>query len=1381
MSLTQEKFYYKFGIRKPIQLLEPQVLSLDTILLPMYSVIHMLNVDDGYYPSRKQPILKNVSDAIIYNRLNYEPVLHKATELAMKERNLVSGINKSHLDFTTYTRSRFNHILSTKRAKLKNTVPLFTYKYIHKYYRYPESLLSKIYKFENKYSTIVNDIINMENTFKAMEIKDDSFKQYLIVETPKILYDYNIITRYLDKDKDAAYLKLFHNETYMLMLELFKLLNSETSEDSILSGLAKLSHVDIMFKQGSAGVIVNLKTLLSFNKDMGETGMFTNSTLCRSIIKLFNILQTSVGMLEEEVVPLSKEELLKNFKNPDEIVDTTDVISDVNVAMKIAETDNMPIEDTVLVESLEFKNKYDKQATLEDISEAKSIEDVALANLNELNENNKLDKKKLEKLSSIVKDTLNKPSPFKDGTKIKDNLTVDKADIDITEQETRLPDVNVVFNKEELHDPITIKTKKYMKEAFKKDMVSSIMGIQGTGMIVEDIEIIPHDDTLGDYDEYAIKVNDLGKTAGSTVKLMIPRVNDKGVFTISNNEYLLRNQKADAILKKIKFNRVSLSTAYGKLFVDKAPFKKLDRGYSLRKELLKLNEDEIISNLSAGSISVYGEELPKDYTLFGRYVKAFKHKSYYFNFNFDKRKELITTKDLKLETIEHNKKYILCGHASKDLLVMDEDNIIYSYNGKYTKLGTIFDLVPINTTSLKKEYSMVKIFKSYVPVAYLLTYYMGLKNVLKTLKIKYEVLDGNKRVEVDDKTIVVKLDGSTLILYPNNETDSMILNGFNNDIKIMKQMTFDMLNHKDQAMFIFKEMKLNLVSVTEIKALETLFIDPVSRSTLELTDEPTTFVGLLVRAAEMLVDDNYKHPNSFKGFVIKGYDRIPQLVYKTLVSAVKKKISGDSFGRGKMVVDPYDVWRSLNEDSSGVLVDDLNPIADLKQSEDTTLLGAGGRSKESLVGKDRAMHEDDVGIMSESSKDSSDVGITAYLSANPKFANARGTKNEDGKLNWSNVLSTSAMLVPFATADDPKRVLYMNIQNSHLVPIDNAEVYPVRTGYEAVVPYKVGSKYVVAAEDDGVVTRVTKNSVTIQYKKLGKKTYTFKDWTSKEESNSSFMHRMATSLKEKDKLVKDDIVYYDISFFDTDMFNRRRIVYRASTNAMVGLMETSETDEDSLMVSEKLAEASSITHVKIRDLTLDNTESIKGVLDMGIKVTPTDPLFMITTGLNEDGVMSEETLDLLQGFVKSTPKAKYKGKLIKLKVYYNCEPKELSRSLKKLVATSEPYMEGKSGRVSSGYSINGKPLGEGKVHIKFYIEINSGLHVADKGIISAQLKSTVASIYKDPILSDDGTEIDALFSLKGIYARIVNSAYNMGTTASVLKKITDNAVDIYFK
>ena len=61
--------------------------------------------------------------------------------------------------------------------------------------------------------------------------------------------------------------------------------------------------------------------------------------------------------------------------------------------------------------------------------------------------------------------------------------------------------------------------------------------------------------------------------------------------------------------------------------------------------------------------------------------------------------------------------------------------------------------------------------------------------------------------------------------------------------------------------------------------------------------------------------------------------------------------------------------------------------------------------------------------------------------------------------------------------------------SSHIVPIDNMTVSRILTGYETIVPIKAGGRFVTVAAEDGQVTKVTKSTLSVQYKPNGEQTY----------------------------------------------------------------------------------------------------------------------------------------------------------------------------------------------------------------------------------------------------------------------------------------------------
>jgi hypothetical protein len=66
-----------------------------------------------------------------------------------------------------------------------------------------------------------------------------------------------------------------------------------------------------------------------------------------------------------------------------------------------------------------------------------------------------------------------------------------------------------------------------------------------------------------------------------------------------------------------------------------------------------------------------------------------------------------------------------------------------------------------------------------------------------------------------------------------------------------------------------------------------MFVDPITRDLLIEMKEPTDFRGLLIRSAQMLLND--QHPKEFDGAFmrIKGYERFAGAVYNELVETLR--------------------------------------------------------------------------------------------------------------------------------------------------------------------------------------------------------------------------------------------------------------------------------------------------------------------------------------------------------------------------------------------------------------------------------------------------------------------------------------------------------------
>lgn len=348
----------------------------------------------------------------------------------------------------------------------------------------------------------------------------------------------------------------------------------------------------------------------------------------------------------------------------------------------------------------------------------------------------------------------------------------------------------------------------------------------------------------------------------------------------------------------------------------------------------------------------------------------------------------------------------------------------------------------------------------------------------------------------------------------------------------------------------------------------------------------------------------------------------------------------------------------------------------------------------------------------------------------------------------------------------------------------------IRTGYESIIPIRVSDKFAITAKYNGYVNKLTASEMEVVYDAKTPEsspqieTYRIKNWTSKEESNACYTHIMVPNLKKGDKFVKDDTLIYDSSFFEPDIFNLKRVLYKQGTFIKVALLEDKQTYEDSAAISDEMSGALAATVTKVKSMVVNSTDNVYAIKQPGDSIEPNDVLFTITDNIIGDtSKLDARTIEILEQLKSSSPKAKVKGKVNKIVVYYNCEYDTMSDTLKKIIDISDTNLiknTGFTGRVNSSYSITGTSLSEGKVEIKIYIDTIDTMGIGDKAIFANQLKFTVGEVYNYDIVADDGTKVDAVFSTRSIKARIVNSPDLIGTTSMVLERLKDEMVSTYF-
>lgn len=490
---------------------------------------------------------------------------------------------------------------------------------------------------------------------------------------------------------------------------------------------------------------------------------------------------------------------------------------------------------------------------------------------------------------------------------------------------------------------------------------------------------------------------------------------------------------------KISPKRVGLTSYYGKTFVDRNKKKINDYGDWIRNSIVALSFEKtngIVNELYQSPEFDNTFMCPRIYSILAMEFKSFNLTpanyprvvgltTYEINLNHKKRLELYGAENIKAYEKDGS---IIIGQSTNDgLLIVDKNSAFYHVqkvkDNKVSNLiamGSIEDLLGLDVTKAPVEYAEAKVLGRTIPVGVILGYEMGLEKLMKFLKVEPRRVPVGTRVNLIPQEWAMVFNDETLVFSRDDVFTNLILAGFNEYHKTLREFNVDEFNNKAVYLNLIESVGMTHRYLREVDTLYQLFVDPITRDLLIEMKEPTSFRGLLIRACELLQYEQHPDEQDGRYLRIAGYERMAGAVYTEITKSIRAHAGRP--GKSKLPIDlnPYQVWIAITTDTAKVQISEINPVENLKQQEAVTYAGTGGRTSRTMVRHTRAFHPNDLGVISEATVDSSDVAVNTYMPANPTFVSVRGlarpyNKTKDGMAGF---VSTSALLSVSGTKDD---------------------------------------------------------------------------------------------------------------------------------------------------------------------------------------------------------------------------------------------------------------------------------------------------------------------------------------------------------------------------
>lgn len=370
------------------------------------------------------------------------------------------------------------------------------------------------------------------------------------------------------------------------------------------------------------------------------------------------------------------------------------------------------------------------------------------------------------------------------------------------------------------------------------------------------------------------------------------------------------------------------------------------------------------------------------------------------------------------------------------------------------------------------------------------------------------------------------------------------------------------------------------------------------------------------------------------------------------------------------------------------------------------------------------------------------------------------------------------------------------IQASHVVPIKESDVSRYRTGFEGIVASRTRPPFAYSATDDGVIEAIDNEAqvLRVRYKNGTRHCLTFGEEYTNNSANGFYVNQkiVVNGFKPGDKVKKGDILTYNKEFFQADPYTKQ-VNWKIGILAKVAIMDNGGTLEDASVLTKGLCSRMGFEPVHVREITLTTDTHIHQFADIGTDILSTDPLMVFDESAMDFGDADDEMAEILGNLNKSAPKADYTGTVVRIEALYKCPLAGMHDSVRKLVQHAITIKDARAAFAEGCDNMKdyqkSQPLyGTDKVGItdldpttvifRFYIKQKKGMNPGDKLFFDNCLKSVCSTVH-DEIVTENGMQVDAVTSGRGIMARIISSPFLQGLSNSTLEKLEQNIIEVF--
>lgn len=1462
MTLKQfTQWYLENGMRTLKSVVVPELHDVATFNLPAHSTLHYLQSlgngmedDDSEEsglvlgPLATDPLLKNHSSVVFL----VEPITQYAEKPLGPARVVVTTVSEQMVQ---YFNSAPNLKRLSKNASLvtDKNICIYSYTALDSIFAYSATDKSAWYGFYNWYLTVLTQL-------KAAVTEQPNRNQFLLLEPPIVMNSLSTLRdvgRFMDLTQPYSermpikYMKLFRTVQDKLFLDLWLFLGThrQASLFNEILGETDLSKLNLLWQVGSRWCTVNLGRLNSFimNEETKKGSVAParmESSFLIHVMRLasnFNVVDNDAP--EDDVTLTDEEKILALDEPVRELNIETSKVSVPNIDISLerpAKRKPLLSQSAALAKLNAELKAIDKDKTVEEVvdEDADDVVDAAIKrdldqlealsaqrviestyeeryqahqptklnyldgvnkHIDQMEKKGKLSAKEVARLKRNAMSFQEAKNPWGGNKTIAEFMDITSAELAIPEEVKLIDKIDGVFDDGMLNSTITYMTKDYVDNVLRKDIMNALMHLQNGPYVVSDVKVQRHVDIMNDYETLTAKIlTTTGKE--KSIKIQYPTIKPDGSYLVGGIKQRLRPQHSDLPIRKVSPVRVAMTSYISKIFIertDRAAFN-YSRWLTAQVRMRILDDaDGEIKNVVYGNAFDRTRNFPRAYSAISMSFKSFEYQGYVFSFNYSVANKQFTEQQLAFA--KKHKVVPIATNGADGLYLSMDGLVVQSKGDDLFSYGSFEKLFKLDENKVPVDYVEYNLLGDSVPLGVILGYHLGLGNLLATLGSKPRRESRGSSYDLKPHEFIVKFQDEALVFDRSERVTSLLMSGFNRYKRDISRMSIYQFDTPDAYSVLLANNKINPRKLVDVDAIMQYWVDPITAQLLSKRGYPTDLVNLMIKATEMLTYDKHSDPNAASEQRERGQERIAGAIIGELYNSARSHMGKTLIMAGGFDLNPNAVWYKILNDTANMGVEESNPIHFLKEQEEITLGGDGGRSGRTLMGKDRKFSPESMGVISEATVDSGEVAAKIFTTADPNYATLRGEirqlpKGIDLNAKATKMQSTSMLLAVGADRDDPKRRNFINIQNSSSTYGVGYSPMPLRTGYERVMAHRTGVSgdlWSKMATGDGEVLSIKNNVITVKYAdgntdvvELGIRHGV---WAGK-----IVPHEVITDLKVGDPVKVGIPIAYNKHYYRKDSLYPDQVIFMNSTLARVVIWESDATFEDSSALTESLARRLETGFTKKRVVNIDFDHEVRDLVEIGQRVKADDLLCVLYPPLSTDAASRHDEVarEILEKLANESPRARKKGVVTSIEIRYNGEVDEMSESLRELVEHYDGELARKrkqlkqpivDGTVPANTRVDGKEVGENVVTITIKIDYSLSMNGGDKVVWAHQLKSVPCEVISGKLETQGGVKLDGIFGALSIEARMVRSCYVMGTTNRLLDKTGEDACNIFFR